>query len=63
MQYDTLMDINMMEFGGMERSEDQWMDLLGKVDLEINSITKAKLGGRSVIEVGLKDGQGSEVAL
>lgn len=51
-QYDTLMDINMMELGGMERSGDQWRELLAKVGLEIQSITKAKLGDRCVLEVG-----------
>lgn len=50
-QYDTLMDINMMEFGGMERSGDRWRELLAKVGLEIQSITKARLGDRCVLEV------------
>ncbi len=60
-QYDTLMDINMMEFGGMERSGDQWRKLLGKVDLEIVGITKAKLGDRCIMEVGVKNAEGWEV--
>ena len=53
----------MVELGDKARNEDHPTESMGKVNLEIKSITKAKMGSSFVIEVGLKDGKGSKVAL
>ena len=34
----ALQDINMMSFGGMERTQPQWEDLLGRAGLSIKRI-------------------------
>ena len=62
-QFDTLLDINMMNLGGMERSEAQWKELIDKAGMEIKGITIAKMGNRGVIEVGLKDPQGAKAKM
>lgn len=46
----ALQDINMMSFGGMERSRSQWEILLRKAGLRITRIWTSDLAVHSVIE-------------
>ncbi len=40
----SLMDLSMMTFGGMERTERQWRELLEGVGLSVVSIEEPKTG-------------------
>ena len=51
----ALGDIAMMQHTGMERSEDQWRQLLSSVGFEILRIWWAELGTTAIIEADLKD--------
>jgi hypothetical protein len=50
----ALQDLNMMSFGGMERSEAQWRDLVEGAGLVLRHIWKSEHGAKhAVIEAGL----------
>ena len=51
----TRSDMNMMALlGSMERSEVQWRELLGRVDLEIVKVWNKEARSESIIEVMVK---------
>lgn len=50
----ALQDLNMMSFGGMERTESQWTELITSAGLRLKKIWKGEGGPRySVIEAVL----------
>ena len=51
----ALNDLVMMSFGGMERTESQWQDMLLEVGLEIKNIWRKDGKNLSVIEAKLRE--------
>lgn len=50
----ALQDLNMMSFGGMERTESQWRELITSAGLRLKKIWKGESGAKhSVIEAVL----------
>ena len=52
---EALVDLSMMVLNGMERSETQWHELLGKAGFRIMKIWKAEMGSTATIEAELAD--------
>lgn len=50
----ALQDLNMMCFGGMERTERQWTELLGDVGLRIVKIWRQDGAKHGMVEARLK---------
>jgi len=60
----ALQDLNIMSFGGMERSEQQWRDLIASAGLEMRSIWCGKQGAKhAIVEAVLLGFQGKEIHL
>ncbi|KAJ8117401.1 hypothetical protein OPT61_g1400 [Boeremia exigua] len=58
----ALQDLNMMSFGGMERSEQQWRELVGSAGLVLRRVWLSKDGAKhAVVEVVLPEFQGVDV--
>lgn len=56
--FSSMMDISMMTFGGMERTERQWRELISGVGLTVVRVEgpiKGKLSGDGVIEAVLRE--------
>lgn len=52
----ALQDLNMMSFGGMERTESQWAELIASSDLRLRKIWRGEGGPKhSVIEAVLPE--------
>ena len=58
----ALQDLNMMSFGGMERSEQQWRELIESAELVLRRIWLSKDGAKhAVVEAVLPSFQGLDV--
>ena len=49
----ALQDINMMSFGGMERTQRQWEELIGKAGLKVKKVWRAEGNLMGVVEAVL----------
>ena len=60
----TMQDINMMSFGGTERTQRQWEELLGKAGLRIKKVWRAEGNLMGVVEaVAVRDYEGNHDTL
>lgn len=58
----ALQDLNMMSFGGMERSEQQWRDLIASAGLEMRSIWYGKQSAKhAIVEAVLPGFEGKDL--
>ena len=48
--YETLLDLNMMNMGGIERNVSQWKELLEKAGLRSKKIWTSKIDSRGILE-------------
>lgn len=56
----ALQDLNMMSFGGMERTEEQWRQLMEMAGLVVKRIWRDEAGAKhAVIEAVLPDFEGA----